>query len=284
MRIWITRAQPEADATAHRIRALGHEPVVAPLLEVRPVGRPPILEGVGALAFTSRNGVRAFAALTPERALPVFAVGDATAQAAREAGFAEVHSASGDVSALTGLVAAHKASIPGALLYAAPEEPAADLVAALEADGVPARAETVYRTAAAEPAPPPGADVVLVHSAKAARRLAAEPAVRDAAPSMTLICISPAAAAPLQETGFREVLIAERPDEAAMIDRFQGWAAAQPGPRLYTPLFWVVIVLGLACILAAMVIAAMGPRLFPMRVDQPSRATAQPLQIPRNSG
>ena len=83
MRIWITRAAPEAEATAQRVRALGHEPVVASLLEVQAGGETPDLAGVGALAFTSRNGVRAFAALSPERNLPVLTVGDATAQAAR---------------------------------------------------------------------------------------------------------------------------------------------------------------------------------------------------------
>ena len=98
MRIWITRAQPEAEATAGRIRALRHEPVVAPVLEVRPSLDAPALEGVGALAFTSRNGVRAFVALTPERDLQVFTVGDATAAAAREAGFTDVASASGDAA------------------------------------------------------------------------------------------------------------------------------------------------------------------------------------------
>ena len=33
-RIWITRAQPGADSTAERVRALGHDAVVAPLLAV----------------------------------------------------------------------------------------------------------------------------------------------------------------------------------------------------------------------------------------------------------
>ena len=66
-KIWITRAQPGADATAERVRALGHRPVVAPLLAVQPVlGAEPDLSGVGALAFTSANGVRAFTALSPD--------------------------------------------------------------------------------------------------------------------------------------------------------------------------------------------------------------------------
>src|SRR5262245_41571800 len=94
--IWITRAQPGADATAGRVRALGREPLVAPLLEVSPAGGGPIdLAGVGALAFTSANGVRAFAAREAGRGLAVFSVGAATAAAARAAGFAEVAASDG---------------------------------------------------------------------------------------------------------------------------------------------------------------------------------------------
>ncbi|MDB5446123.1 MAG: hemD, partial [Phenylobacterium sp.] len=34
-KIWITRAQPGADATAERVRGMGHQALVAPLLAVR---------------------------------------------------------------------------------------------------------------------------------------------------------------------------------------------------------------------------------------------------------
>ena len=90
-KIWITRAQPGADATAERVRALGHDAVVAPLLAVQVLPDVEIdLRGVAALAFTSANGVRAFADANGERGLKVFAVGAATAQAARKAGFKSV--------------------------------------------------------------------------------------------------------------------------------------------------------------------------------------------------
>ena len=69
-KIWITRAQPGADVTADRVRALGHDALVAPLLAVRPVEDVAIdLSGVAALAFTSANGVRTFADRSGERSL-----------------------------------------------------------------------------------------------------------------------------------------------------------------------------------------------------------------------
>ena len=97
--VWITRAEPGASATAARVRALGWEAVVAPLIEIHPLEPKIDLAGVGALAFTSAAGGRRLRRASPaERRLPVFAVGEATARAAREAGFAEVVSADGDMS------------------------------------------------------------------------------------------------------------------------------------------------------------------------------------------
>ncbi|MBV8593867.1 MAG: uroporphyrinogen-III synthase, partial [Caulobacteraceae bacterium] len=87
-RVWIARSAPGALQMGAEVRALGFEAVVAPLLEARSVGSGPIdLSGVAALAFTSGHAVRAFAARSPERGLPVFAVGAATAREAKRAGF-----------------------------------------------------------------------------------------------------------------------------------------------------------------------------------------------------
>src|SRR5215831_10658881 len=139
-RIWITRAQPGADATAERVRALGHEAIVAPLLAVKPLNDVDVdLRGVAALAFTSANGVRAFADLSGERSLRVFAVGAATAQAARAAGFKLVLSADGDVDALAEGIAKRRFELRGAVLHPGAAEPAGDLVGALATHGVPAR-------------------------------------------------------------------------------------------------------------------------------------------------
>jgi uroporphyrinogen-III synthase len=60
------------------------------------------VSGVGALAFTSVNGVEAFAARSAWRETRVFAVGAATAAAARAAGFADIVSSEGGVTALAG--------------------------------------------------------------------------------------------------------------------------------------------------------------------------------------
>ena len=265
-RVWITRAQPEASATAERVRELGFEPVVEPVLEVQPVAEPVDFEGVGALAFTSRNGVRALAALSPERGLPVFTVGDATAAAAREAGFAEVVSASGDVAALAELIGRRREGLAGEVLYLAPEEPARDLAQALADRGVPARSQAIYRTVALDVGTAPQVDAVLFHSAKAAAGLAGSLDSMLLASAMAAICLSPAVAAALGDLSFGEVLVAPSPNEDALLQALDAWAARQAPRRLFTPAFWIAIGFGLVCILAAILIATLGPRLFPPRV------------------
>ncbi len=220
MRVWVTRAPPGAEATAERLRALGHDPVTAPLLRVRPFADAALdLTGMGALAFTSAHGVAAFAALSPDRRRPVYAVGEATAAAARAAGFQDVVAGEGDVAALARRIAAAKPSLSGAVLHPGAAEPAGDLAGALAAAGVPARAVVVYATEAAEVLPAlgsPAPEAVLVHSPKAARALASL-VPSNLAAGMTAFALSAACAAPLAGAGFRAVRIAAAPTEAEML-------------------------------------------------------------------
>ena len=201
-RIWITRAQPGADATAERVRALGHDAVVAPLLAVQFVPDVTIdLGGVAALAFTSANGVRAFADLSGERALRVFAVGAATAQAARAAGFRSVLSADGDVEALAEGIAARRGELKGAVLHPGAAEPAGDLAGALEKHGVEARRVILYETAPVEVAAAAAealgqSDAVLLHSPRAAEVLA-QLLQAHPAPKLRALGLSKAAVRPL---------------------------------------------------------------------------------------
>lgn len=200
--------------------------MVAPLLEIRRLPQPaPDLTDVAALAFTSPNGVEAFAALTPARHLPVFAVGDATADAARACGFRDAFSAEGAIEDLARLLAARAPK--GWVLAAGAREPAGDLAAL--APGVRLRRLAVYAAHETGAAAPSGAlDAVLAHSPRASRALApllaslSAPLPASRAGSggpqgrPALIAISAAAAEPLRPYG--PVRVAAAPNEAAMLD------------------------------------------------------------------
>jgi uroporphyrinogen-III synthase len=228
--VWITRAQPGADATAERVRKLGIEVVVAPLLEVRRTPPDPIdLDGVSAIAFTSANAVAAFAERSTERALRVFAVGDATAAAARAQRFANVLSAQGDVAALASALSARRRELPGVILYPAAADPAQDLAGALEAVGLRVRQITLYETVVVAPddalaARLAEADGVLLHSAKAARALAALLKAQPS-PRLTAYCLSRQIARSLNRAGLAGVTAAAAPTEAALLAQLADAAA-----------------------------------------------------------
>ncbi|RZJ86859.1 MAG: hypothetical protein EON88_23925, partial [Brevundimonas sp.] len=170
-RVWITRAQPGADRTARRLADLGFEAVVAPVLTIRPLAFEPPAPNTGAvLAFTSANGVAAFAGFASAfRDHPVFTVGAATAEAARTAGFTQVRSADGDAQALARLLA--EVAPTGLLLAPGAAQPAADLQA-LTGPGVRIQPLAVYEAMETDVVAP-NFDAVLIHSPRAARAIAA---------------------------------------------------------------------------------------------------------------
>lgn len=222
-KIWITRAQPGADATAERVRALGHDALIAPLLAVRALEDVQVdLHGVAALAFTSANGVRAFADICAERAIRVFAVGAVTAQAARKAGFKLVLSADGNVEALAEGIGQRRGELRGAVLHLGAAELAGDLVGALEKQSVVTRSLTVYETVLAAVDPEVAAqlvqaDAVLLHSPRAAQALAALLKTHPA-PKLLALGLSKAVVRPLSRAKIGGRAFPSMPLEGALLN------------------------------------------------------------------
>ena len=222
-KIWITRAQPGADSTAERVRALGHEAIIAPLLAVRALQDVQVdLRGVAALAFTSANGVRAFSDLSAERSLRVFAVGAATAQAARAAGFRLVLSADGDVDALAEGIGLRRGELRGAVLHPGAAEPAGDLAGTLEKHGVEARRLILYETAPVKLEADAArqllqADAALLHSPRAAQVLAGLLKVYPA-PKLRALGLSKAVVKPLARTPLAAKVFPPMPLEGALLN------------------------------------------------------------------
>lgn len=212
MKVWITRTRPGAERTAERLRVLGIDSLIDPVLEVRSLNVSIDLAGVDALAFTSPNGVRVFEGLSQDRSLPVFAVGDATADALGRIGFSRIEIADGDLKALAGLLMARR---PGRVLALGPTEPAGDLTAL--APGVPIDVQAIYATLTREAQGRSGSgDLagVLIHSAKAARALIA--GGHDLS-GLAVIALSEACAAPLRSRPVKSIAVAPFPDDASLV-------------------------------------------------------------------
>ncbi|MDB5522665.1 MAG: Uroporphyrinogen synthase [Rhizobium sp.] len=112
MRVLIIRPELQAKQTAGKLAELGHEPIIFPLF--RPQHDPvqcldALKSNYAALAITSAESVRCLRqlgpALEPYLAVPLFTVGRRTARLARDLGFTNVISASGNGHDLAAVVA-----------------------------------------------------------------------------------------------------------------------------------------------------------------------------------
>jgi uroporphyrinogen-III synthase len=230
MRLLVTRPEPDGERTAAELRRRGHEAMLAPLLRVETVANADLGEGPwAAILLTSANGARAIAG-HPRRAellpLPVLAVGQASAAAARDAGFSDVTSADGDGGDLARLATARFASGSRPLLYLAGEDRARDLGGELTASGIKVRTAAVYRTVKATAFPPnvraaleAGAVNGVLHFSRRSVESYLECAGNAPGPALAPVhyCLSERAAEPLRAAGAAAIRIAERPGEAGLL-------------------------------------------------------------------
>src|ERR1017187_1612646 len=229
MRLVVPRPQTDSERTAAVLRARGHAVLVAPLLRVEPVKAD--LSGTwGGVIVTSTNAPGAISG-NPARAalvkLPLFAVGQRSADAARGSGFADVTSAGGDVRDLVQLIAERHADAAVPLLYLAGEDRAADLVADLAGHGVAAEMAVVYRAVTA-PFPPEliaalqagDVDAVLHFSRRSAENYIAgarQAGIIQQALAVRHFCLARPIPEPLSGAGAGSIAVAKRPDEAALL-------------------------------------------------------------------
>ena len=237
MAVLVTRPHPDDEATSAALRARGFEVLRAPMLRFEPV---PFHDDAdaryGAIIVTSANALRAIADhLAGNRLLklPLFAVGEHTASAARDAGFGEVIAAKGDAGALRDLVLAavkskqlKKAST---LLYLAGADLARDLPGELGEKGFTVVTHTTYRMIPATRLPPEICDAFVAHeieavlhysrrSARAFLDAARAGGVEISALALPQCCISATVAAVLRDAGATQVMAAAQADENALFE------------------------------------------------------------------
>lgn len=227
VRMLVTRPEPDASETARRLGALDIETVIDPLLiaETLPTSLPDA-HGFAALAVTSGNALRALhdrGELPRFLRLPLYAVGDRTAELAKTMGFAEVVNAHGDFGDLVTLLA--KAGIGGPVLYPAARHQAGDLGKALAPHGIMVITAAVYAMAAAPQLSDTARthlDAGTLHAALFYSRRTAETfaalagGLRDKA-KLAMLCLSEAIAEPLMAAHFVRVGLADHPSEEAMM-------------------------------------------------------------------
>jgi uroporphyrinogen-III synthase len=240
MRILVTRPAPDAAELAGKLAARGHHPVLAPLLRIETIAGVPLsLEGAQALLVTSRNALRALAAhreAAAAFALPLLAVGEATAGEALALGFTDVTAGPGTGAMLAKLVSEELKPEQGPLVHLAGETLAFDFEAALQRQGFVVRQPVLYRAVAASEFPPEALsrlkaetlDGAILMSPRTARIFADLLAKHDAVTQATRLvcyCLSEAVAEALIPLGFA-VRVAAHPREEEVLALVDSEAAS----------------------------------------------------------
>jgi uroporphyrinogen-III synthase len=235
--VLVTRPHPDDEATAASLRAKGLDVLLAPMLRFEPAAFHDDADAhYGAVVVTSANALRG---IEPHLAgsrllkLPLFAVGEHTATAARRAGFGHVILAHGDAASLRDAVLAgvkaktlKKAST---LLYLAGADLARDLAGELGERGFSVVTYTTYRMNPVASLPQEVSDAfaanrieaVLHYSRRSARAfLEATRAagVEISALAIPQCCISDAVALIVRDAGASHVMVARSPDENALFE------------------------------------------------------------------
>ncbi len=218
MKLLVTRPEPGASATARRLEAMGHEPVLLPCLSVKTV--PPRLPPhPAALVVTSGQAVPALPARLHH--VPVFCVGDATGAKLRQAGFTRVESAQGDAEDLFRLIAARR--VAGLHVLAVGERHGQALLAKMRGTGIAAVRRKVYSVTRLRQMPDEvkallaagGLDGALFYSAETARAFAALHPPGTSA--MAAFALSENVAQAVKGLPWREIHAALAPTEADLM-------------------------------------------------------------------
>ena len=227
--ILITRPQPEASKLAELLVARGFKYLIDSMLNIVHLNCAPInLQAVQALVFTSTNGVLAYSQTNSNSDVLAVTVGEATAQAALEAGFSKVLLADGNVNSLLDKIVAELSPDGGKILHCSGETVRGDLIAALGSKGYQAERQVLYRAEAAGSLLPETTralanekiNTVLFFSPRSGvifARLLAELHLTKNCSKISALCLSDAVADTISKLPWRNVKIAERPTTSALV-------------------------------------------------------------------
>lgn len=245
--VLLTRAQEDAERSARRLAARGYASLVAPVIRIVPVHSPPPDCDVAGVVVTSRHAVPALASRAHDFVEHlVFAVGESTAAALREAGFAQVAVADGTGASLAALVADRLA--PGArLLHVAGRDRRSEPAASLAASGLIVTPWVVYAAEAEGRLPEPAVRALsegrLTGALHYSHRtvgilidLARQAGLAPPLLGLRHACLSREIAADLFAWGATAVVVAQRPAEESLFEALaEEWRtsrkAGSPAPQ-----------------------------------------------------
>lgn len=232
MRLVVTRPLEDANILAARLTELGHVVFVEPMLTIEPVPAADMPRGPWqAILLTSSHAARLLKPHGELHHVPVLAVGERTAEVARETGFSAVEAAEGDAISLAALVRERLQPEGGRLLYVTGRDIARDMQAELRERGFRVERHIIYKAETSQSLSSEMRErlrrgevdgVILLSPRTAAtwRRLVAEAGLGEQLAGLVHYCLSEAVAAALQRDhpGSLRTVVALQPSMASMME------------------------------------------------------------------
>lgn len=202
--------------------------IISPVMRIELLGLGSVATPPTAMLVTSRHALHALAELPADwRSLPLYCVGDATAEAARMVGFPHVIAGGGEVLSLLPQVAL--AVGPGSrVLYLSGEETRADVATLLASAAITVDTQVVYRAIAETALDATVLEALKAHTLRAAAFFSPRSAalacgllkahkVADAAAQMEAFCLSLNVAGEAGALPWAKLYAAHQPTRTAMV-------------------------------------------------------------------
>ncbi|MCX8505805.1 MAG: uroporphyrinogen-III synthase [Alphaproteobacteria bacterium] len=263
MRFLITRPHEDAAPLANALQAMGHETLIAPLMTIKQteVWKFDSIPDCQAIAISSANGARALMTSLKEwppphrdwlQTLPIFCVGDATAEILAPLNLRRLYNAKGHGGDLAHLIAAQLHPDDGGIEYLCGRVTTENFAQNLSQAGFDLRAQPLYDAVAATHLPlvlrqflheavvqkcdkmpassgaekisGAAASAVLMFSTRSLQifeELIEQENSTNLVTDLDLYCLSPTIAATAR-LSYRNIFCAARPNQAAMIELIKG--------------------------------------------------------------
>jgi len=236
--ILITRPIEDAEALAGILKGKGHDVFIEPMLDIYVLedAKSDIEKSLSnkpqAIILTSGNGARALAHLTDRKDIPVIAVGEASAMAARHRGFDDVFSADGDIEKLEHYIIENCNKDKGNLVHIAGSVVAGDLQGNLEKFGFKidrivsylAKPVRYLSDGLINKLKKDHLDTVLFYSPRTAKifvdRIQSE-GVEDNMKNISAFCLSPRVEDMISKIEWSAISRAEHPTQDALLDMLE---------------------------------------------------------------
>lgn len=229
MKVLVTRPEPDATMVAKELRSRGHDPLIAPLVDVVEYQYSlPKAQQISACIVTSRNGIRALSRATDYRKFLLYVVGSGTEEEAKANGYTKIIVGPGDASGLCKKICKELSPDEGPLIHISGMHVSYDICDELSRYGYDAERIVLYDIKPKPELPYVAAkafrekelDAILLFSPRIAHifvKLVCDAGLQENAIHFDVFCLSRNVAETVRKLNWRKVYISKAPNQISIL-------------------------------------------------------------------